>query len=74
MKKITMSIHLYVIGADYTITDPAVYEQMMGHKTIKWVASGVEYIVPFHAVVKAEITRSSETVEAPADAFCKEEA
>lgn len=81
MKKISKTVLLKAIGTadaatEYTITGEAanaVYDQLLAHKDIEWTAEGVDYIVPFHAVMVVFIIRSSSTVEAPTDANCKEE-
>lgn len=73
MKKLTISMKVKTIDTEYSIADAtAVYGQLLAHKDLEWTASGVDYIVPFHAVLYAIITRSSSTVEAPTDANCKE--
>lgn len=76
MKSISMTVKVKAIDTDYTVTGAAanaVYGQLLGHKTLEWSDSEHDYIVPFHAVIMAEITRSSSTVEAPTDANCTEE-
>lgn len=75
MNSLLFGIMLTVIGETvYQINPPMamdVYSQLMAHKTLKWSASGVDYIVPFHSVIKAYIYRYKETVEAPKDANCE---
>ena len=74
MNALLFGIELTIIGETYQINPPAamaVYSQLMAHQTLKWSDSGVDYIVPFHAVIHAAIYRFIEEVEAPEDANCE---
>lgn len=78
MKKQNISVTLFLMGNSVAGGGNAAYDQLLAHRDIvDNFIPGVgdeddpaKYIYPYHAVNYAIITRESETVEAPTDAFC----
>lgn len=82
MTKYLTATQIYVTGNDtpVEIEDTTTYSggsaaksQILMRKDVHVKASdGTEMYIPFHAIVMAVFTPSTETVEDPIDAFCSE--
>lgn len=48
----------------------SVYEELLGHRTVKAISGNVHKIYPYHAISYATVTRASQEVENPVDAIC----
>lgn len=80
MTKTQYSVALTLTSGSVTLADSAnfgagsaAYQQIIGGQDVR-VRTGEKEItvIPFHAIVKAVITASQSTVDAPVDAFCGE--
>ena len=78
MKKyiVAVSINLLSGGDAITVSDAnapgvggAVAAALIAGQDLHF-NNGTEYIIPFHAVAIATVTRTTETVEKPADDLC----
>lgn len=73
MTKKTARVHLTFDGEDkYFEGDNAmtVISQLKAKKDISVVVDGEKFVVPYHAVLSAEIEYSYEEVTNPTDAIC----
>ena len=73
---ISVSITLTSGGNAITAADTAtsavgsaVYAALLAGKDLHF-NNGTEYIIPYHAVALATVTRTTQTVEKPADDLC----
>lgn len=73
---ISVSITLLSGGNAITAADTAtsgvgsaVYAALLAGEDLHF-NNGTEYIIPYHAVAHATVTRTTATVEKPADALC----
>lgn len=73
---ISVSITLLSGGNAITAADTAtsavgsaVYAALLARKDLHF-NNGTEYIIPYHAVALATVTRTTQTVEKPADNLC----
>lgn len=83
MKKINISVRLKLVGMTGPIlsvpaeVENAVYSQLLAHKDVhySYEDSGTwkEVIIPYLAIVYAELDSTSSSVDAPTDAFCASE-
>ena len=82
MKKTTTNVVLILADgvSIYELGEASdVFDALKAHRDIEHTVPGdagnptTKYVVPFHGVDMAIITRATETVEAPEDAFCDAE-
>ena len=79
MTKYLIALSIMVHGIDDPITvDDAdvpgvassVYAGIMAGQNLHFNNGTYEFIIPFHAIVAVQVTRSTATVYAPADELC----
>lgn len=79
MKKyiVAVSINLLSGGNAITVSDAnapgvggAVAAALIAGQDLHFNNGTTEYIIPFHAVAYATVTRTTQSAEAPADALC----
>lgn len=76
----TTTITIHGLDSALTLTDTATYaggsaaksQILSRHDVHVKDANGNDLYIPFHAIVKAQFTPSTTTVEDPEDAFCTE--
>ena len=78
MTKPLISVSITLLSGDNAITaadtatsgvGSAVYAALLAGQDLHF-NNGTEYIIPFHSVAMATVTRTTQTVEKPADALC----
>ena len=75
--KPTLELELYIHGQESTVgvldgdgVAMATLAALQARKDLHFTSDGVEYFIPFHAVVMAQIERSAKSVEPVVDDLC----
>ena len=77
MTKPTVELELYIHGQENTVgvvdgngVGAATLAALQARKDLHFTSESIEYFIPFHAVVMAQISRSATTVEPVVDDLC----